>query len=61
MDKDCVFCKIVAGGLIQKFDISEAFRVAAINGEGAGQSVSHMHMHLTGGWKEKYIRSEDKA
>ncbi len=44
-----------------KLGISDAFRIAIANGENAGQTVFHLHLHLTGGWKEKYNRDEDKA
>lgn len=44
-----------------KLGISDAFRVAVANGENAGQSVFHLHFHLTGGWRKKYNRDEDKA
>jgi len=47
--------------IAEKFGITNAFRVAAANGENAGQTVFHMHFHLTGGWKKKYNRDEDKA
>lgn len=47
--------------MAEKFGIADAFRVAAANGENAGQTVFHMHFHLTGGWKKKYNRDEDKA
>jgi len=47
--------------MTKKLNISDAFRVAVANGENAGQSVFHMHFHLTGGWKKKYNRDEDKA
>jgi histidine triad (HIT) family protein len=52
---------LVAKEMSVKLGISNAFRVAVANGENAGQSVFHLHMHLTGGWKEKYTRDEDKA
>ena len=52
---------IAAGNLAKKLGISKAFRTATANGEDAGQSVYHMHLHLTGGWKEKYERQTDKA
>jgi histidine triad (HIT) family protein len=52
---------IVAKKMSVKLGVSKAFRVAVANGEGAGQSVFHLHFHLTGGWKEKYNREEDKA
>ncbi len=61
-DKD-VLGKIllVAKEMSFKLGISDAFRLAVANGENAGQSVFHLHFHLTGGWKEKYNRDEDKA
>jgi len=52
---------LVAKEMSTKLGISGAFRVAVANGENAGQSVFHLHFHLTGGWKEKYNREEDKA
>ncbi|HLA04231.1 MAG TPA: histidine triad nucleotide-binding protein [Patescibacteria group bacterium] len=45
----------------ENLGILGAFRVAVANGENAGQTVFHLHFHLTGGWKEKYNRDEDKA
>jgi histidine triad (HIT) family protein len=52
---------LVSKKLAKDLGIIKAFRVATANGEGAGQSVFHLHFHLTGGWKEKYNRDEDKA
>jgi histidine triad (HIT) family protein len=52
---------LLAKDMSVKLGISDAFRVAVTNGENAGQSVYHLHFHLTGGWKEKYNRDEDKA
>lgn len=52
---------LTAKKIAEKLGISEAFRVAIANGEDAGQTVFHLHFHLTGGWKEKYTRDEDKA
>lgn len=52
---------LVAKKVAEDLGISEAFRVAIANGENAGQSVFHLHFHLTGGWKKKYNRDEDKA
>ncbi|EKE13153.1 MAG: HIT (histidine triad) family protein [uncultured bacterium] len=47
--------------ITKKLNINEAFRVAVANGKNAGQTVFHVHFHLTGGWKKKYNRDEDKA
>lgn len=52
---------LIAKKTAEKLGIEDAFRVAIANGENAGQSVFHLHFHLTGGWKEKYLRDEDKA
>ena len=52
---------IVAGNLASKFGVSKAFRVVVANGEDAGQSVFHMHFHLTGGWKKKHEGLEDET
>jgi histidine triad (HIT) family protein len=52
---------LIAKNIAKKLGISEAFRVALANGENAGQSVFHLHFHLTGGWKEKYTREEDRG
>lgn len=52
---------LIAKEMSIKLGISDAFRVAVANGENAGQSVFHLHFHLTGGWRKKYNRSEDKA
>ncbi len=52
---------VVASKMAKKLGIGGAFRIAVANGEDAGQSVFHLHFHLTGGWKEKYNRDEDKA
>jgi histidine triad (HIT) family protein len=52
---------LTAKKMAEKMGIIDAFRTATANGENAGQSVYHMHLHLTGGWKTKYNRDEDKA
>ncbi len=52
---------LVAKKMAEKMGILSAFRTATANGKNAGQSVFHMHLHLTGGWKTKYNRDEDKA
>lgn len=51
----------VAKKMAEKLDIISAFRIGIANGENAGQTVFHIHFHLTGGWKKKYNRDEDKA
>ncbi|MBI2010009.1 MAG: histidine triad nucleotide-binding protein [Candidatus Chisholmbacteria bacterium] len=33
--------------------IRDAYQVKVFSGENAGQTVFHLHLHLTGGWKEK--------
>ncbi|HKB88568.1 MAG TPA: histidine triad nucleotide-binding protein [Patescibacteria group bacterium] len=50
---------LVTKDIAKKLGIFDAFRVSVGNGENAGQSVFHLHFHLTGGWKEKYNRNED--
>lgn len=52
---------LIAKKMAEKMGITQAFRTATANGENAGQSVFHMHLHLTGGWSKKYTRDEDKA
>ncbi len=52
---------LTAKKVAKDLGIINAFRVAVANGENAGQSIYHLHFHLTGGWKEKYTRDEDKA
>lgn len=62
LDKDLMGeVLLVAKKVADKLGISNAFRVAVANGKNAGQAVFHLHFHLTGGWSEKYNRSEDKA
>ena len=39
---------LVAGEMARKFDIDEAFRLVINNGEGAGQTVFHLHLHIMG-------------
>ncbi len=52
---------VVAQKMAKKLEIIDAFRIGVANGANAGQTVFHMHFHLTGGWKEKYNGDEDKA
>lgn len=46
---------LVAGRLAKELGIGDAFRLIINNGEGAGQTVFHLHMHIMG--NKKY--SED--
>ena len=43
--------QLAAAEIARKLKIDRAFRVSLCNGEGAGQSVFHLHYHLRGGWK----------
>ena len=72
MDKNCVFCKIIAGEipsprlyearaetlkecflkiaeLKDKLGFENGYRVVINQGENAGQTVHHLHIHLLGG------------
>ena len=42
---------LTIGKIALKLDISDAFRVNVNNGEGAGQEVFHLHIHILGGRK----------
>lgn len=44
--------------IAKKLKISKAFRLLCANGENAGQTVSHLHYHLIGGWKFENIKME---
>ncbi len=39
----------VATKMAQQMDIGDAFRIVINNGENAGQTVFHLHLHLLGG------------
>lgn len=43
--------QLIAKKVSQKLKIDSAFRLLMANGQEAGQSVFHLHYHLTGGWK----------
>lgn len=47
---------LVAGQMAEKFGIGNAFRLVINNGEDAGQSVFHLHMHIMG--DKKFSESE---
>lgn len=58
-DKDFLAqCQIAAGKVAKKMGVGEAFRLLTASGEGAGQSVFHLHYHLIGGWKDKVPEME---
>ena len=42
---------LTIGKIASKLDISDAFMVTVNNGEGAGQEVFHLHIHILGGRK----------
>lgn len=52
---------LTAKEMAVKLGIIDSFRVAVANGKMAAQSVFHLHLHLTGGWKEVHNRGEDQA
>ena len=39
---------LVAGNVATQLGIGDAFRLVINNGEGAGQTVFHLHMHIMG-------------
>jgi histidine triad (HIT) family protein len=41
--------QIVAAQLARKLNLVDGYRTVVNNGEGAGQSVLHLHLHLLGG------------
>ena len=42
---------LVVGKMARKTGVGDAFRLVINNGEGAGQTVFHLHMHLLGNKK----------
>jgi histidine triad (HIT) family protein len=44
---------LVATQMAKKFGIGDAFKIVINSGEGAGQSVMQLHIHVLGGWKHK--------
>lgn len=43
----------VATQMADRFQTGDAFRLVINNGEGAGQTVMQLHIHVLGGWKHK--------
>ena len=41
--------QLVAAELARKLNLRDGYRTVVNNGEGAGQSVFHLHLHLLGG------------
>ena len=42
---------LIAGKMAQKFGIGDSFRLVVNNGEDAGQTIFHLHMHIMGNKK----------
>lgn len=42
---------LAASKVADELGIKDAFRLEIFNGKKAGQTVSHLHVHLLGGWK----------
>jgi histidine triad (HIT) family protein len=40
---------LVAGKIAREQGVGDAFRLVVNNGEGAGQTVFHLHLHILGG------------
>lgn len=40
---------LVAGKVAEQLGVKDAFRLIVNNGEGAGQTVFHLHLHIIGG------------
>ena len=43
---------LVAGNMSRKFNVEDAFNIVINNGEKAGQTVFHLHIHLLAGDKK---------
>ena len=43
---------LVAGNISRKFNVEDAFNIVINNGEKAGQTVFHLHIHLLAGNKK---------
>ena len=43
---------LVAGNMSRKFNVEDAFNIVINNGENAGQTVFHLHIHLLAGNKK---------
>lgn len=55
-EEDCELLgkiQLAAVKIAQEKGILGAFKLTTNNGEGAGQTVPHLHYHLIGGWNSK--------
>ena len=43
---------LIAGNMSRKFNVEDAFNIVINNGEKAGQTVFHLHIHLLAGNKK---------
>ena len=43
---------MIAGNMSRKFNVEDAFNIVINNGEKAGQTVFHLHIHLLAGNKK---------
>ena len=49
---------LVAGDIAKKMGVGGAFRLVINNGEGAGQTVPHLHLHILAEYSESHKFSE---
>lgn len=50
-DKDLLGeIQLVCAKVAKEAQVGDSFRVVSSSGEGAGQSVFHLHYHVLGGW-----------
>ena len=47
---------LVAGKLAEQHGVGNSFRLLVNNGEGAGQTVFHLHLHILG--NDKYSEAD---
>jgi len=49
---------LVAGNIAKEMGVGDAFRLVINNGEGAGQTVPHLHLHILAENSETHKFSE---